>query len=95
MDNSSPSLVAQFGEVFTYKQEWLEDWERYYCEPSYLSEFTINRPCILVGSRGSGKTTTLKCLTYESTRRIMREKASDLTTGVRLTGKSIFEKICG
>lgn len=42
-----------------------DDIFKLYCQPTYFPELESNRACVLVGGRGTGKTTTLKCLTYE------------------------------
>ena len=54
-------------EIFgSYKAEWLkEQLYELYAEPSYFTGLLTNRPCILVGGRGTGKTTVLRCLSYE------------------------------
>jgi hypothetical protein len=48
-----------------YRAEWLDN-ELYelFAEPTYFAELTTNRPCVLIGGRGTGKTTVLKGLTY-------------------------------
>jgi len=61
------SAEEQLSEVFgSYKAEWLR--ERvfdFFTAPDYLPELTTPRPCILVGGRGTGKTTVLRGLSYE------------------------------
>ncbi len=48
------------------RAEWLgEELYELFTEPSYFPELQTNRPCILVGGRGTGKTTVLKGLSYE------------------------------
>jgi hypothetical protein len=50
----------------SYRAEWLRDEIfRLFTEPSYFPELKAPRPCILVGGRGTGKTTVLRCLSYE------------------------------
>ena len=54
---------ALFG---SYKAEWLR--ERVFdlfAEPSYFPEFTAPSPSVLIGGRGTGKTTVLRCMSYE------------------------------
>jgi len=48
-----------------YRAEWLDN-QLYelFTEPTYFGELTTNRPCVLIGGRGTGKTTVLKGLTY-------------------------------
>jgi len=61
------SLQEQLSNLFgSYKAEWLkEDIFNLFAEPSYLPELTTLRPCILVGGRGTGKTTVLRGLSYQ------------------------------
>ena len=48
------------------RAEWLgEQLYELFTEPSYFPELQTNRPCILIGGRGTGKTTVLKGLSYE------------------------------
>jgi hypothetical protein len=68
---SGPAVLAppeeQLSELFgSYKAEWLR--ERifdFFTAPDYLPELMTPRPCVLVGGRGTGKTTVLKGLSYE------------------------------
>ena len=49
-----------------YRAEWLD--ERIFelfTEPSYFPQLTTSHPCFLEGGRGTGKTTTLRCLSYQ------------------------------
>lgn len=65
-------LSSLFG---SYKAEWLQD-SIYdlFSEPSYFPELGTERPCILIGGRGSGKTTTLRCLSYQGQHAIMLKR---------------------
>src|SRR6266516_1393928 len=36
-----------------------------FTEPAYFPELTTSRPCMLLGGRGTGKTTVLRCMSYE------------------------------
>jgi len=57
------TLTSAFG---GYRAEWLrEQLFELFTEPSYFPEMRDERPCILVGGRGTGKTTVLKGLSYE------------------------------
>ena len=56
----------QLAHLFSYKAEWLhEQLFELYTEPSYFPELKSKRPCILIGGRGTGKTTALKGLSYD------------------------------
>jgi len=56
-------LTSLFG---SYKAEWLRDRiYEFFTEPAYFPELTTSRPCILQGGRGTGKTTVLRCLSYQ------------------------------
>ena len=50
----------------SYKAEWLK--ERIFdlfTEPSYFPELAAASPSVLLGGRGTGKTTVLRCMSYE------------------------------
>jgi hypothetical protein len=56
-------IRAYFGR---YKAEWLrEELFQLFRQPTYFPELEEPRPTVLVGGRGTGKTTVLKCLSYE------------------------------
>lgn len=56
-------MVRLFG---GYRAEWLrEQLFDLFTEPSYFPELKGVRPCVLEGGRGTGKTTVLRCLSYE------------------------------
>jgi hypothetical protein len=61
--SAEEALSSVFG---SYKAEWLQ--ERvfdFFTAPDYLPELLTARPCVLLGGRGTGKTTVLKGLSYE------------------------------
>jgi len=62
-----PSLQEQLSELFgSYKAEWLkEQIFDLFTEPSYFPELVTSRPCLLLGGRGTGKTTVLRSMSYE------------------------------
>ena len=49
-----------------FRAEWLgQEIFRLFTRPSYFPQLTTTHPCFLVGGRGTGKTTTLRCLSYQ------------------------------
>ena len=58
--------LARLSEIFgAHKAEWLGPrLFKLFSEPSYFPRMTTSRPCILVGGRGTGKTTVLRGLSY-------------------------------
>jgi hypothetical protein len=65
--SSIPSPEEQLSQLFgSYKAEWLkEQLFDLFTAPAYLPELTTPRPCLLMGGRGTGKTTVLRGLSYE------------------------------
>ena len=61
------SPEEQLSDLFGgYRAEWLkEKIFDLFTEPSYFPELKTPRPCILIGGRGTGKTTVLRGLSYE------------------------------
>lgn len=59
--------AARLNQLFGgYRAEWLkEHLYEVFTEPLYFPELKGVRPCILEGGRGTGKTTVLRCLSYE------------------------------
>jgi hypothetical protein len=66
-DPPGGDLQRRLGELFgSYKAEWLrDDIFRLFTEPRYWPELETHRPCMLVGGRGTGKTTALRGLSYQ------------------------------
>ena len=63
----SPTPEEQLSQLFGgYRAEWLkEQIFDLFTEPAYLPELKTPRPCVLIGGRGTGKTTVLRGLSYE------------------------------
>lgn len=59
--------LKRLNELFgSYRAEWLKGKiYDYFSEPSYFAALKDNRPCVLQGGRGTGKTTVLKGLSYQ------------------------------
>ena len=64
-------LSRQFG---NYRAEWNgDDVFNHFTTPGYFASLEQFRPCVLQGGRGSGKTTTLKGLSYQGQYKIWHE----------------------
>jgi hypothetical protein len=62
--NDASALQLLFNEN---RAEWpSEKFKEIFVEPTYLQKLVSMRPCILVGGRGTGKTTALQSLKYDS-----------------------------
>lgn len=59
--------LKKLNELFgSYRAEWLKGKiYQFFTEPSYFTALKDNRPCVLQGGRGTGKTTVLKGLSYQ------------------------------
>lgn len=59
--------LAKLDELFgSYKAEWLRGKIfDFFATPNYFTNLKDNRPCILQGGRGTGKTTVLRGLSYQ------------------------------
>ena len=61
------------------KAEWLrEQIFELFAEPSYFPELATRSPCILLGGRGTGKTTVLRCMSYEGRYELSRRDAGTI-----------------
>jgi hypothetical protein len=64
---SSEKAREQLKELFgNYRAEWLRDRIfELFTKPAYFPELETRGPCVLIGGRGTGKTTVLRTLSYE------------------------------
>ncbi|MDR2411041.1 MAG: hypothetical protein LBE13_23425 [Bacteroidales bacterium] len=64
---NNTDLLKSLNELFgSYRAEWLRgEIFNFFTEPSYFVELKGNRPCVLQGGRGTGKTTVLRGLSYQ------------------------------
>ena len=78
-DNETP-LKEQLSQLFgSYKAEWLkEQLFELFTEPAYFPDLTTTRPCILIGGRGTGKTTVLRGLSYQGQFALGKQKPADV-----------------
>ena len=67
MANAESRQQEQRSQLFgSYKAEWLRERVfELFAEPAYFPELTASSPCVLMGGRGTGKTTVLRCMSYE------------------------------
>ena len=65
--SDNAEALARLSELFgAHKAEWLGPrLFDLFSAPSYFPQMTTSRPCILVGGRGTGKTTVLRGLSYQ------------------------------
>ena len=60
------------------RAEWpSEHFKELFVEPTYLNKLESVRPCLLVGGRGTGKTTSLQSLKYDSTYERLQSRGLD------------------
>jgi len=66
MSSTFEELQKQLSDLFgSYRAEWLQEKVfDLYTEPRYFPELTTRQSCVLVGGRGTGKTTVLRGLSY-------------------------------
>jgi hypothetical protein len=66
MTNETGSISKLSTVLGLYKAEWLRGkLFDLFTEPGYFDELKMNRPCVLIGGRGTGKTTVLQGLSYQ------------------------------
>ena len=77
-------LSHQFG---NYRAEWNgDDVFSHFTTPGYFAHLEQFRPCVLQGGRGSGKTTTLKGLSYQGQFRIHHEQIEEFDRVLKYIG---------
>lgn len=58
----------------SFRAEWLrDDIFKLFSEPAYFAHLLGNKSCVLMGGRGSGKTTVLRCLSYQGQNALGRQ----------------------
>jgi hypothetical protein len=64
---NNTDVLKSLNELFgSYRAEWLKGKIfDFFTVPSYFIELKSNRPCVLQGGRGTGKTTVLRGLSYQ------------------------------
>ena len=64
---ANAEILARLSELFgAHKAEWLGPrLFELFSAPTYFPQMATSRPCILVGGRGTGKTTVLRGLSYQ------------------------------
>lgn len=79
-DNSVPTIQEQLSQLFgSYKAEWLKEQVfELFTEPSYFPELMTTHSCILIGGRGTGKTTVLRGLSYAGQFALTHRDASEI-----------------
>lgn len=76
-DEHRSKMQQALVELFSgYRAEWLAgDVFSLFTEPAYFPQLVTKHPCLLVGGRGTGKTTALRSLSYLGQRAIRPEMA--------------------
>src|SRR6267142_1544646 len=71
----------------SYKAEWIRGGRlyEYFVKPEYFPELITGRPCVLIGGRGTGKTTVLRGLSYEGQLALAGNK-SEAISGAQFFG---------
>ena len=80
MSDENLTPQEQLSKLFgSYKAEWLdEQMFDLFAEPAYLPELATARPCVLLGGRGTGKTTVLRSLSYEGQFALRKKNVADI-----------------
>jgi hypothetical protein len=72
---SAPDPAVVLGRTFASRAEQLQDRVfTFYQEPAYFPELLTEAPCVLVGGRGTGKTTVLRGLSYQGQSQLRGEQ---------------------
>lgn len=81
-DQHQLTVQEQLSQVFgSYKAEWLkEQLYELFTEPAYFPELKTTRSCVLIGGRGTGKTTVLRGLSYMGQYALRQPKDEDITS---------------
>lgn len=79
-EQKNSAILGKLSEVFgAHKAEWLGPMLfNLFAEPSYFPQMTTARPCVLIGGRGTGKTTVLRGLSYEGQYAIRKKDNSEI-----------------
>src|SRR6266446_8306609 len=80
MPTIARSPEEQLSQLFGgYKAEWLKgQLFELFTKPTYFPELETSRPCILIGGRGTGKTTVLLGLSYEGQFALQGKKSDEI-----------------
>lgn len=84
-DQQELTVQEQLSQVFgSYKAEWLkEQLYELFTEPTYFPELKTTRSCMLIGGRGTGKTTVLRGLSYQGQYALRPAKNEDISSWQR------------
>tara|TARA_R110000744_G_scaffold380562_1_gene502612 strand:- start:2035 stop:3951 length:1917 start_codon:yes stop_codon:yes gene_type:complete len=75
--NQAKFLNQLFGDN---RAEWPSEYfKQLFVEPTYIAKLESMRPCVLIGGRGTGKSTSLHSLRYDSTLERLNSNGFDLS----------------
>jgi hypothetical protein len=77
--HKKPKVQEQLHHFFAHRAEWLnqELYDLFY-SPDYLPVLKSNQSCVLIGGRGTGKTTVLRGLSYEGQTKLGKKKLENI-----------------
>ena len=76
--NKRDALLGRLTQLFSYKGEWLDrEIFKLFKEPVYFPELVTNQSCVIIGGRGTGKTTALRGLSYEGRRELKSKSINE------------------